>query len=161
MRCGLTLDAEFSAERAKRRTVYTIMMSTTPPQTDSRKYQVCIGDDRQEVDDERCKKFIIRCVRIGEGVSDSRDDGRPRFRVGITNTRLDHVDVRNDMVSSDSILTCSWGKYLEACVVVNLPRHAAATLRVVSSEFSASSKRGAQRESATISSWPCEALVTT
>lgn len=75
MRCGLVRAAEFIAERAKRRTVYPRTGHTAKTIDTLHTYEIIILNERQEVNDKGSEKVIIRLCGVGEGVSDSRDNG--------------------------------------------------------------------------------------
>lgn len=63
--------------------------------------------------------------------------------------------------SESRMRACNWGRYLDGFVDVSLPRHAAATFRVLSSELAESWKSGTHIVSATFSNWPGRQLLTT
>jgi hypothetical protein len=121
-----------------------------------------VNYEGKEVDNEGRQQLIVRTSGVCEGVTNCGDDSRSDGWGGVTQACLRGklFGIPNSIAAVQE-LTWSWGKYLEGLVVVSLPRQAAATFRVASSEFSERSNSGTHRASATFSSCPTEQLLTT
>ena len=89
MKCGFVLAAEFSADSARRRTVFIQMQG----QMDSNKrvkaaYKIRVPDKSQEVHNHRADQLVVSCCRFYECITDGGDDRGAGCRALIMNPFL-------------------------------------------------------------------------